>query len=673
MPRSGKPSGLRADVKAFNPKAKTFNPGRASAGVALQPAAPTRAASAGGALQPSAINAPPFVRGSTQGMPPATSSMPVFVPAPAAAGAFNPMLQRSVSAPMQNMGGPQSGAAFMMGGGGRPMAPTTAGAGVPFDWQAEYKSRNAIRLPLRRPVGSFFMSPSLAESLSHQNQLITSRLRPDDKDFYTLPISLFNDRYHSLWPLPAGFDGIRSEYITTCYKVTSTKDGCAYVLRCVNGTHSEEFATRALEPWVRLAREFGGAHPGVVAARNVFQSKDFRQGPCLCLVYDYFPGAIPLFFHYKMAGRGARGREGLPPESQREKEQVLWSFIVQIVTALSAVHARGLAAMGIDPVRVLVQDKRLRLNFCGTAEALGGVPRNRTLAQLQYEDLVAMCELIMSVALRRRVRGRKAATRAFEAMRMGYSKDLCGLLHHVLSGDALAEPPTVQTLAAHLSHRCLGELTRAYTHQDALEVELAKACRNGKLFGLIAKLGFVTERPEFKNNPKWAETGDRYLVKLLRDHIFHSVDETGAPEIDLGHVVGCLNKLDAASNEKVILTSRRQDTMIVASYKELNKCLTNALQELQDAANASAEVKAAPLSNVVPKSSMQLGMGGGVEGGMGPGMNLGMGAAPMGGGGPMGGGLPVGMMMGGGGMTMMSGPQGGMGMGGFPPGSKPYV
>ena len=44
---------------------------------------------------------------------------------------------------------------------------------------------------------------------------------------------------------------------------------------------------------------------------------------------------------------------------------------------------------------------------------------------------------------------------------------------------------------------------------------------NGRLLRLLVKLGFVNERPEGDVDAQWAETGDRYLLKLLRDHVFH--------------------------------------------------------------------------------------------------------------------------------------------------------
>lgn len=47
----------------------------------------------------------------------------------------------------------------------------------------------------------------------------------------------------------------------------------------------------------------------------------------------------------------------------------------------------------------------------------------------------------------------------------------------------------------------------------------------------------------FQKDRAWSETGDRYLLKLFRDHLFHQVTEAGAPWIDLSHIVSCLNKV----------------------------------------------------------------------------------------------------------------------------------
>ncbi len=44
-------------------------------------------------------------------------------------------------------------------------------------------------------------------------------------------------------------------------------------------------------------------------------------------------------------------------------------------------------------------------------------------------------------------------------------------------------------------------------------------------------------------NQAWSETGDRYILKLFRDFVFHSIGFEGEPIVDTAHVVQCLNKV----------------------------------------------------------------------------------------------------------------------------------
>lgn len=95
------------------------------------------------------------------------------------------------------------------------------------------------------------------------------------------------------------------------------------------------------------------------------------------------------------------------------------------------------------------------------------------------------------------------------------------------------------------------QLDAAQLRSDVLENELAKELENGRLFKLLVKLATINERPELNMEPTWAETGDRYMLKLFRDYVFHQVTADGRPWLDMAHVVACLNKLDSGSQDKV--------------------------------------------------------------------------------------------------------------------------
>ena len=67
----------------------------------------------------------------------------------------------------------------------------------------------------------------------------------------------------------------------------------------------------------------------------------------------------------------------------------------------------------------------------------------------------------------------------------------------------------------------------------------------------MTKLGTVVDRTELNLDTAWAETGDRYMLKLFRDYVFHQVMEDGRPFLDMAHVIACLNRLDAGVPDKV--------------------------------------------------------------------------------------------------------------------------
>lgn len=85
----------------------------------------------------------------------------------------------------------------------------------------------------------------------------------------------------------------------------------------------------------------------------------------------------------------------------------------------------------------------------------------------------------------------------------------------------------------------------------------------------------------FDLDARWSETGDRYIIKLFRDYVFHQVDEQGKPVLDMSHVLVCLNKLDAGVDESLMLISRDEQSCLVVSYKEVKQCIESAYGDLK--------------------------------------------------------------------------------------------
>lgn len=97
---------------------------------------------------------------------------------------------------------------------------------------------------------------------------------------------------------------------------------------------------------------------------------------------------------------------------------------------------------------------------------------------------------------------------------------------------------------------------------------------------LLALLAAVNERPDDKGSMMWSDTGDRYILRLFRDFVFHQKDAQGRPVLDFGHVLDALAKLDVGDAETIPLCSPDGRTVLVCSYEDVRRCLQNAFAEL---------------------------------------------------------------------------------------------
>jgi PAB-dependent poly(A)-specific ribonuclease subunit 3 len=71
--------------------------------------------------------------------------------------------------------------------------------------------------------------------------------------------------------------------------------------------------------------------------------------------------------------------------------------------------------------------------------------------------------------------------------------------------------------------------------------------------------------------------GDRYVLKLFRDYVFHQTLSDGAPVVDGGHVVTALNKLDTGDTEQMLLSSRDNKDLLVVSFADVRRYLSYSL------------------------------------------------------------------------------------------------
>lgn len=210
------------------------------------------------------------------------------------------------------------------------------------------------------------------------------------------------------------------------------------------------------------------------------------------------------------------------------------------------------------------------------------------ISRYQQEDLVELGKLILALACYSiESVQREAIPSSIEFVSRNYSNDLKTLIWNLLSSQVTSNPHSINDVMPMIGARFYSQLDATQSRCDLLENELYKEMDNGRLLRLLAKMGTILERSEFNMDPEWSETGDRYLLKLFRDYLFHQVTETGAAWIDFSHIVSTLNKLDAGSSERICLTSRDELSILVVSYHDLKACLETAFQELVPSAEIS--------------------------------------------------------------------------------------
>ncbi|VDQ04332.1 unnamed protein product [Trichobilharzia regenti] len=138
-------------------------------------------------------------------------------------------------------------------------------------------------------------------------------------------------------------------------------------------------------------------------------------------------------------------------------------------------------------------------------------------------------------------------------MQRAYRPELVTLIRSLVSGQITGADQLMRATAPF----AFDHLTRLYDHSDLLESQL--------LSGI---------------SPEWSETGDRYMLKLFRDFVFHQSDPLGAPYLDLAHIITTLNKVEAGSLERLCLVSRDSQNVIIVTYADIKQWLDTSFSYL---------------------------------------------------------------------------------------------
>ena len=419
-------------------------------------------------------------------------------------------------------------------------------------------------------VNALFIANDLHEIVTKRNEAALQTLA-----LLSLPDQV--GIYHSVVPIDTTFDTLSKVWgkPTAVYKVNSNVDGLIYALRRIDLTSadqvSSELAFHTVKKWRRLT------NPNVVQLKDVFTSVAFGSPtPSLCLVYDYYPLCNTLQEQHVTRKLGVR----LEPVS----EPLLWTYLVQLVGALLSIHKDDLyAGSSLALSKIIVTSKnRVRLaavcvddiiNFEDINERMKTKGKTKFLQELQRADISALGRLMAELTastLPTALRGEfseELVTRLKTSSTKTFSEEWLSVIR------ALCDPDPDFNLSdfytQHLSLRALDVLNGLQDLSDYYEGQLLSEVENGRLFRLLAKLFSLIDRPESDADIG----GNAYVLRLFRDFVFHTCDESGKPAVDLSRLLVNLNKLDAGVDENILLVSSDEDTCLIVSYKEVREIL----------------------------------------------------------------------------------------------------
>ncbi|POR35053.1 PAB-dependent poly(A)-specific ribonuclease subunit PAN3 [Tolypocladium paradoxum] len=579
-------NGYQSDMskKALNVESPSFTP------ASIQPVAGKKATFSTGAA-----SAPAFT--------PRLGGTPVGPPADLEAAVFNPAAIREftpnfdVSSPAGANGSAQDGAVsydpFTMGAVGQSLPATQynpyadehnalgAGGSSYFPPQGAFTTPlQPLQYHLYAPVGphrddlmpyhrmthDFFLPEKLREELQKKAEA-SLQIIPNSQ----LPQL---DNYHSLVALDtthrknANIFG----YPSWVYKATSSKTGNLYCLRRLEGFRlTNEHAIRSVKEWRKID------NANVVTIHDAFTARAFGDSS-LIFVQDYHPLARTLA-DVHLTPNSSHGTRFQPkgPIS----EGVLWAYISQIANAVKAIHSINLAARCIDVSKIILTDKnRIRLNACSVLDVVQFDLR-RPIQELQQEDFMQFGRTMLCLATSTLPVHLTNLNASVEQMSRSYSAELRDTIVWLLTPQQAPAQKTIDEFVRGIAGHIVTTLDESQHRADELNTELFRELENGRIARLMLKLGAVNERQEFDGDRSWSENGERYMLKLFRDYVFHQVDSNGNPVLDIGHMLRCLSRLDAGTDERICLTSRDEQTSFIVSYKELKKQLGNAFGELQ--------------------------------------------------------------------------------------------
>lgn len=430
---------------------------------------------------------------------------------------------------------------------------------MPSDFMDLDYAALALPVTLPSPPKRSLQTVGLPEPIRQHFQSLDiqalKQMSPEDPRYKEIPM-----RFHSAHPLDIVSAANRGGggsfgYPSSVYKVIDRADSQIYVLRRFDPMRNipQVVVANALKKWSEVR------HPNIVSLYSISIDR------ALFFAYSYYPAAVTLKQRF------------VDNNNNRSvvSEALLWRILVQLLSAIKSIHQRNMAVRVIDPIHVLMTSgTNVRINCVGVPDVLEFESRKNVLEMMQ-EDLIRLGRLMLTIITRTIVSG-KNAEEALIMMKQHYGPELQRVVVALLHGKSSAAQ-----ISSMILDRIFDELETANASCDALHSNLRNEYENGRLLRMLMKLGFMNERPENPLSPQWSETGDRYVLKLFRDYVFHQCSgEIGGPVIDAGHVISVLNKVDVGDTEELLLSSRDGKDLLVVTYADVKRCVESSFMDL---------------------------------------------------------------------------------------------
>jgi PAB-dependent poly(A)-specific ribonuclease subunit 3 len=404
----------------------------------------------------------------------------------------------------------------------------------------------ALPTPIKRTLQAVGLPEPLRQHFHALDIDSLRQMEPDDDRYKEIP-----SRYNCAYPLddPTAQRGAGGSfgYPSCLYKVVDRTDSHLYALRRFDNVRSLTLSVlkSAQAKWASIR------HPSVVTLYSITPEKG-----AVFFAHAYHPAAVTIKQRY------------LDPRTAGTNvitEPLLWRLLSQLLVGIRLVHSRGMAVRSINCSHILLTSGfRFRIASVGVVDVLEFESR-KTLQDMQIEDLIKLGYVVLSLVARVSI-GPKTVDNGMAVLQQKFSPELTRLVGALLSGTR-----NVEQICVLISGKVCEELDFAMASSDCLHTNLRNEYENGRILRLLMKLGLINERPEYTLAPSWSETGDRYVLQLFRDYLFHQTDVNGVPSLDLGHIVTSLNKLDNGDSEQVLLSSRDGKDLLVVSYSEIRR------------------------------------------------------------------------------------------------------